>query len=66
MTKTARGSKRQFWLNVVLTALSLTTVILDDGWDWSRWVRIGLTLVWGTQAMLYLRSWRIISRQEAQ
>ena len=66
MTNTARGSKRLFWLYAVMTALSLLTVVLDDGRDWSSWLRFGLTLTWGTLAVLHLRSWRILSRQGSE
>ena len=66
MTSTVLGSKRMFWLYVVLTALSLIASILDRSWDWASWLRIGLTLFWGTGAVLYFRSWRILSRQDLQ
>ena len=63
MTHTARASQRSFWLYVALTALSLTATVLDDDRDWSTWLHVVLTLVRGTMAVRFLRSWRILSRQ---
>jgi uncharacterized membrane protein YgdD (TMEM256/DUF423 family) len=62
MTDTARGSKRMFWLYVATAVLALAAFVLDDDRDWSSWLGIGLALLGGTLAVLYLRSWRILSK----
>jgi hypothetical protein len=64
MTDTARGSERLFWLWVVVTVLALGGLVLDDDRDWSSWLGVGQALLGGTLAVLYLRSWRILSRSD--
>ena len=65
MTDTARGSKRLFWVWVVVMALALAGLVLDDDRDWASWLGVGQALLGGTLAVLHLRSWRILSRSDS-
>ena len=64
LTYTARQSRRSFVLNVALAAFSFILLIAADDVDWTYWVRIAVTLLWATLAVLYFRSWRILLRRD--
>jgi hypothetical protein len=64
LTDTARGSKRLFWLWVVVMALALAGLVLDDDRDWSSWLGVGQALLGGTMAVLHFRSWRILTSSD--
>lgn len=65
LTETASQSKRNFMINLALTALSLVLLILADDRVWIYWLRAAVTITWATLAVLYFRSWRILRRPDA-
>lgn len=58
--------QRLFWVYVVIAALGLISVIVDDDRDWSSWLGVGRDTALGAVSALYLRSWRTTRRADSE
>lgn len=65
MTHTARRSRWQAIIALIVCALQIVSIVLDGGaLSWSTGLHAAIAIAFGVSAVLYLRSWRILLAHE--